>query len=72
MLVFVVSQTILEPHLFHIFLSLNSSTRASSGVMVAHLMPTLYFCRYKQQAVPAAESHRTINLPKVEFQSAVL
>jgi hypothetical protein len=29
--------------LFHISLSLNSSTRASSGVMVAHLMPTLYF-----------------------------
>ena len=29
--------------LFHIFFSLNSSTRASSGVMVAHLMPTLYF-----------------------------
>ena len=28
--------------LFHISLSLNSSTRASSGVMVAHLMPTLY------------------------------
>ena len=27
----------------HIFLSLNSSTRASSGVMVAHLTPTLYF-----------------------------
>ncbi|RUS21239.1 hypothetical protein BC937DRAFT_93262 [Endogone sp. FLAS-F59071] len=27
----------------HICLSLNSSTRASSGVMVAHLMPTLYF-----------------------------
>ncbi len=25
---------------FHIFLSLNSSTRASSGVMVAHLTPT--------------------------------
>lgn len=25
---------------FHIFLSLNSFTRASSGVMVAHLMPT--------------------------------
>ncbi len=30
--------------LFHIFLRPNSSTRASSGVMVAHLMPTLYFC----------------------------
>ena len=29
--------------LFHIFFSLNSSTLASSGVMVAHLMPTLYF-----------------------------
>lgn len=28
--------------LFHISLSLNSSTRASSGVTVAHLMPTLY------------------------------
>src|SRR5438552_13127185 len=27
---------------FHIFLSLNSTTRASSGVMVAHLMPTPY------------------------------
>lgn len=27
--------------LFHISLSLNSSTRASSGVIVAHLMPTL-------------------------------
>lgn len=40
-----------KTHLFHIFLSLNSSTRASSGVMVAHLMPTLYFCRwqYSQQ-----------------------
>lgn len=25
---------------FHIFLSPNSATRASSGVMVAHLMPT--------------------------------
>jgi hypothetical protein len=25
---------------FHIFLSPNSFTRASSGVMVAHLMPT--------------------------------
>ena len=25
---------------FHIFLSLNSSTRASSGVIVAHLTPT--------------------------------
>ena len=29
--------------LFHICFSLNSSTRASSGVMVAHLIPTLYF-----------------------------
>jgi hypothetical protein len=28
---------------FHIFLSLNSSTLSSSGVMVAHLIPTLYF-----------------------------
>ena len=28
---------------FHIFFSLNSSTLASSGVMVAHLMPTWYF-----------------------------
>jgi hypothetical protein len=27
----------------HICFSLNSSTRASSGVIVAHLMPTLYF-----------------------------
>ena len=27
---------------FHIFLSLNSSTLASSGVMVAHLIPTLH------------------------------
>ena len=27
----------------HIFLSLNSSTRCSSGVMVAHLTPTEYF-----------------------------
>ena len=27
---------------FHIFLSLNSCTRASSGVMVAHLTPTPY------------------------------
>jgi hypothetical protein len=32
-------------------LRLNSFTRASSGVMVAHLMPTLYFCRS-----PAARS----------------
>ena len=29
--------------LFHISLSLNSFTRASSGVIVAHLMPTLCF-----------------------------
>jgi len=29
--------------LFHIFFSLNYLTRASSGVIVAHLMPTLYF-----------------------------
>jgi len=29
--------------LFHIFLRLNSSTLASSGVIVAHLMPTPYF-----------------------------
>ena len=28
---------------FHIFLSLNSFTRASSGVMVAHLTPTPCF-----------------------------
>lgn len=28
---------------FHIFLRLNSVTLASSGVMVAHLMPTLHF-----------------------------
>ncbi len=28
---------------FHIFLSPNSSTRASSGVMVAHFTPTPYF-----------------------------
>ena len=27
---------------FHIFLRLNSVTRASSGVMVAHLTPTPY------------------------------
>ena len=27
---------------FHIFLRLNSLTRASSGVMVAHLMPTCF------------------------------
>lgn len=27
---------------FHIFLSLNSLTLASSGVMVAHLIPTLH------------------------------
>src|SRR3546814_20922477 len=30
---------------FHIFLRLNSSTRASSGVMVAHLTPTPYLDR---------------------------
>jgi hypothetical protein len=37
-------------------LRLNSSTRASSGVMVAHLMPTLYFCRDKciHQAIHSA------------------
>jgi len=29
--------------LFHMALRLNSFTRASSGVIVAHLMPTLYF-----------------------------
>ena len=29
--------------LLHICFNLNSSTRASSGVMVAHLTPTLYF-----------------------------
>ena len=28
---------------FHIFFSLNSSTLASSGVIVAHLTPTPYF-----------------------------
>jgi len=28
---------------FHIFFSPNSTTRASSGVIVAHLMPTPYF-----------------------------
>merc|ERR1719157_61963 len=28
---------------FHIFLSLNSATLASSGVMVAHLIPTLHW-----------------------------
>ncbi len=28
---------------FHIFLRLNSFTRPSSGVIVAHLTPTLYF-----------------------------
>ena len=27
---------------FHIFFSLNSSTRCSSGVIVAHLIPTWY------------------------------
>lgn len=27
---------------FHIYFSLNSLTRASSGVIVAHLMPTLH------------------------------
>jgi len=30
--------------LLHIFLSLNSFTRASSGVIVAHLMPTPFAC----------------------------
>lgn len=30
--------------LLHIFFSLNSLTRASSGVMVAHLMPTPLAC----------------------------
>ena len=29
--------------LFHIFLSLNSLTLASSGVIVAHLIPTLHY-----------------------------
>ena len=29
---------------FHIFFRLNSFTRASSGVMVAHLMPTPTLC----------------------------
>ena len=29
--------------LFHICLRLNSVTRSSSGVIVAHLMPTLHF-----------------------------
>ena len=28
----------------HIFFRPNSSTRASSGVIVAHLTPTPYFC----------------------------
>ena len=28
---------------FHIFFSLNSSTLSSSGVIVAHFTPTLYF-----------------------------
>ena len=32
------------PTRFLTFLSLNSSTRASSGVIVAHLIPTLCFC----------------------------
>lgn len=36
---------------FHIFFSLNSSTRASSGVIVAHLMPTLYFFTASAQSM---------------------
>ena len=40
-----------QPHLMvpfglrHIFFKPNSLTLPSSGVIVAHLMPTLYFCR---------------------------
>src|ERR1700741_2456015 len=40
---------------FHIFLRLNSSTRASSGVMVAHLTPTPYFLIASGVAVLNAE-----------------
>jgi len=48
--------------LFHIFFSLNSSTRASSGVMVAHLMPTLYFCRDFKVAQHGTHIHRPLQL----------
>lgn len=41
--------------LFHIFFRLNSSTRASSGVIVAHLMPTLYFCRRRARVRGACD-----------------
>lgn len=34
----------------HMNLSLNSSTRCSSGVIVAHLMPTLYFLMASAQS----------------------
>lgn len=35
--------------LLRTFFRLNSLTRASSGVMVAHLMPTWYSCEWKGQ-----------------------
>ena len=47
----------------HICFSLNSSTRASSGVMVAHLMPTLYL------RIASADSTVTWSLVCVDRQT---
>lgn len=47
--------------LFHIFFSLNSSTRFSSGVIVAHLIPTLYFF------TASAQSRVTLSSVKSRF-----
>ena len=40
----------------HIFFSLNSSTLASSGVMVAHFIPTLYFLIASAQSIVTARN----------------
>lgn len=47
--------------LLHISLSLNSLTRSSSGVIVAHLMPTLYF------KIALAASTVTLSFVWVDF-----
>lgn len=55
---------------FHIFFSLNSLTRSSSGVMVAHLMPTLYFLMASAQSiVTVINKEKTCKVSLLEIKS---
>lgn len=54
---------------FHIYLRLNSLTRASSGVIVAHLMPTLHYLMASAESIVTLSSVKSrFSIPKSKYK----